>query len=112
MLPAELKENSKLFAIIIDKLRNFVKNAAYVDGLVNNFHYPSHVFRLLTTSCNEDNVDSLIKISKIISKCNAAAKKPKSPLVLMLRMFLNKHESSEKSPDSGRTRETHSLEGI
>lgn len=102
MLSTELVYSSKaipyitpVFKKIVNTLRKCVADANYVNELLINFQYPSHVFRLLTTSCNKDHIESLALIAKTILKSSVASSKPKNPLVVTLRSFLSKNNYPE-----------------
>ncbi|XP_065226562.1 integrator complex subunit 1 [Planococcus citri] len=112
VLSTESADCSKSLAIVIKTLQNFVLDEVYVNGLVNNFHYPSHVFRLLTTSCSEANAKSLGEICRTILACETASKKPKNPLVVILKTFLNKHRSSKTSSSSSQIHEKDTLKAF
>ncbi len=87
---------TKALKRIINKLlRKCSTDGAYVNDLVKNFHFSSSLFRLLTTSINKDHVAPLAVIAKTILQCKTALGRPKNPLVIILRTFVNKNNYSE-----------------
>lgn len=67
----------------------------YVSNLTRNFRYACKLFRLLTTSSNEELVGPLAVIAKTILECKVAAEFPRNPLVVILETFLNQNNYSE-----------------
>lgn len=83
---------------VVNKLlRKCSTDAKYVNELIRDFRYPCSLFRLLTTNKAKEHVgsESLAIIAKTVLESAAAAEKPKNPLVVNLRTFLNKNNYTE-----------------
>lgn len=119
MLTTELLYTTKsisyitpVFKKIVNTLRKNLTDSNFVNELVKNFHYPSHVFRLLTTTRHKDLTELLAPLVRTILKSKAAINSPKNPLVMMLKKFLSKNNFPEvESASAKQITKKESLDG-